>query len=116
MKVDTGSLGFSAAVFSTGMPSAYVQNRHFGVYGEQRNRGLELSVFGNPMRGMRLLGGLTLLDAEQRRTADPATQGKEVIGVPKTQLNLGSEWDIQAIRPDTECARHLYIQAICRRC
>ena len=97
VKIDTGSLGFSAAVFSTGMPSAYVQDRHFGIYGQQRNRGLELSVFGNPLRGMRLLGGLTVLDAEQRRTAEAATQGKKVIGVPKTQLNLGAEWDVSAI-------------------
>ncbi|SFF93589.1 iron complex outermembrane recepter protein [Duganella sp. CF458] len=108
VKVDTGSLGFSAAVFSTGMPSAYVQNRHFGVFGEQRNRGLELSVFGNPMRGMRLLGGLTLLDAKQRRTADPATQGNAVIGVPKTQLNLGSEWDMPGVPGMSLNARAIY--------
>jgi iron complex outermembrane receptor protein len=108
VKVDTGSLGFSAAVFSTGMPSAYVQDRHFGIYGQQRNRGLELSVFGNPMRGMRLLGGLTLLDAEQHRTAEAATQGKKVIGVPKTQLNLGAEWDVSAIPGLTLNTRAVY--------
>ncbi|WP_426338689.1 TonB-dependent receptor [Pseudoduganella sp. S-14] len=108
VKFDTGSLGFSAAVFSTGMPSAYVENRHFGVFGEQRNRGLELSVFGNPMRGVRLLGGLTLLDAKQRRTAGAINQGKEVIGVPKTQLNIGGEWDLNAVPGLTLNARAVH--------
>lgn len=108
VKIDTGSLGFSAAAFTTGMPSAYVENRHFGVFGEQRNRGLEFSVFGNPMRGMRLLGGLTLLDAEQRRTAGGINQGKDVIGVPDTQFNLGGEWDVPGISGLTLNARGVY--------
>jgi iron complex outermembrane receptor protein len=108
VKLDTGALGFSAAIFSTGMPSAYVENRHFGVFGEQRNRGLELSIFGNPQRGVRVLGGLTLIDAEQRRTAGGINQGKDVIGVPKTQLNIGGEWDIQTIPGLSLNARAIY--------
>ena len=60
-----------------------MQNRVFGVFGEQRNRGLELSVFGNPVRGLRVLGGLTLIDAEQRVTAGGINQGKDAIGVPE---------------------------------
>jgi iron complex outermembrane receptor protein len=79
------------------MPSAYIENRYFGVFGEQRNRGLELSLFGNLVRGVRLLGGLTLLDAERRRTAGGINQGNNVIGVPKTQLNIGGEWDVNAL-------------------
>lgn len=108
MKFDTGALAFSAAAFSTGMPSAYVQNNLFGVFGEQRNRGLEFSVFGNPMRGVRLLGGLTLLDAKQRRTAEPINQGNDVIGVPESQLNIGGEWDIQAVSGPSLNARAVY--------
>jgi iron complex outermembrane recepter protein len=108
VKFDTGALAFSAAVFTTGMPSAYIQDRHFGVFGEQRNRGVELSIFGNPMRGVRLLGGLTLLDAEQRRTAGAINQGKDVIGVPQTQLNIGGEWDINAVAGLSLNARAVY--------
>lgn len=107
-KFDTGALGFSVAAFSTGMPSAYVRNNVFGVFGEQRNRGLEFSVFGNPKRGVRVLGGLTLLDAKQRRAAEPINQGKDVIGVPETQLNIGGEWDIQALPGLTLNARAVY--------
>ncbi len=108
VKYDAGKVGMSAALFTTTQPSAYVQNRRFGVFGEQRNRGLELSAFGTPLRGIRVLGGLTLLDAEQRVTAGAINQGKDVIGVPDTQLNLGAEFDIAAVPGLTLTARTLY--------
>jgi iron complex outermembrane receptor protein len=107
-KYDAGTLGFSAALFSTSQPSAHVLNRHFGVFGEQRNRGVELSVFGQPVRGLRVLGGLTLLDAKQRITAGGINQGNDVIGVPDTQLNLGAEWDVPGVHGLTLNARTLY--------
>ena len=97
VKYDGGTLGASAALFRTTLPSAYVQNRHFGVFGEQRNQGLELTVFGVPLHGLRVLGGLTLLDATQRVTAGGINQGKDVIGVPDTQLNIGAEWDVPGV-------------------
>jgi iron complex outermembrane receptor protein len=108
VKYDIGTVGASAAVFSTKQPSAYVQNRIFGVFGEQRNRGLEMTVFGVPTRGLRVLGGLTLLDAEQRVTAGGVNQGNDVIGVPKTQLNIGAEWDVPGVRGLNLNARALY--------
>jgi iron complex outermembrane receptor protein len=108
VKYDSGKLGMSAALFTTAQPMGYVENRVFGIFGEQRNRGLELSVFGMPMRGLRVLGGLTLLDAEQRRTAGGANQGKDAIGVPGTQLNLGTEWDVPGVAGLSLNARALY--------
>ena len=108
VKYDSGRYGLTAAVFSTSQPSAYVENRVFGVYGEQRNRGVELSVFGNPVRGLRLLGGLTLLDAEQRITQGGVNQGKDAIGVPDTQLNLGAEWDVPGVQGLSLNARTVY--------
>lgn len=108
VKYDGGKFGATAALFTTSQPSAYVVERRFGVYGEQRNRGLELSVFGTPARGVRLLGGLTLLDAEQRTTAGAINQGKDVIGVPDTQLNLGAEWDVAGLPGLTLTARGLH--------
>ena len=56
---------------------------------------------------MRLLGGLTLLDAEQRVTQGGVNQGKDAIGVPGTQLNLGAEWDVTGIAGLTLTARAL---------
>jgi iron complex outermembrane receptor protein len=97
VKYDSGKLGMSAAVFTVSQPLGFVEGNVFGVFGEQRNRGLELSVFGMPVRGLRVLGGLTLLDAEQRRTAGAVNQGKDAIGVPRTQLNLGTDWDVPGV-------------------
>jgi iron complex outermembrane receptor protein len=60
---------------------------------EQRNRGLELNLSGEPLRGLRLLGGVTFLDAELTRTSNPATRGNQPVGVPRFTANLGAEWD-----------------------
>ncbi|MEG2029355.1 MAG: TonB-dependent siderophore receptor [Janthinobacterium sp.] len=108
VKYDGGRLGMSAALFTTRQPLAYVDKGTFGVFGEQRNRGLELSVFGSPARGLRLLGGLTLLDAEQVTVQDPANKGKDAIGVPRKQLNAGVEWDVPGVHGLALTGRALY--------
>jgi iron complex outermembrane receptor protein len=108
VKYDSGRYGLTAAVFTTSQPSAHVENRVFGVFGEQRNRGLELSVFGTPVRGLKLLGGLTLIDAEQRITAGGVSQGKDAIGVPETQLNIGADWDVPGVDGLSLNARTVY--------
>ena len=96
-KYDAGAVGFTAALFRTAQPQATVVDRVFGLNGEQRNQGVELSVFGQPVRGLRLLGGVTLLDAEQRRTQGGQTDGNDVIGVPHTQLNMNADWDVPGV-------------------
>jgi iron complex outermembrane receptor protein len=60
------------------------------------------------MRGLRVLGGLTLLDATQERTAGGVNQGKDVIGVPDTQFNAGVEWDVPSVQGLTLNARTIY--------
>ena len=108
VKYDHRNIGASAAVFRVNLPSAYIVNNHFGVFGEQRNQGLELTVFGTPARGVRVLGGLTLLDATQRVTAGGVNQGKDVIGTPDTQANVGVEWDVAGVRGLNLNARVVY--------
>ena len=108
VKVDTGKFGASAALFTTAQPQAYVANNTFGLFGEQRNRGLELSVFGMPAKGLRLLGGATLLESEQRRTLNGAFDGFEAIGVPEMQFNLGADWDVPGVQGLSLNARALH--------
>jgi iron complex outermembrane receptor protein len=107
-KYDGGKFGASAALFTTTQPVAYAVDNVFGTNGEQRNQGLELSMFGLPARGLRLLGGLTLLEAEQRRTAGGKYDGNNAIGVPHTQLNLGAEWDVPQVPGLSLNARTVY--------
>lgn len=65
----------------------------FGLDGEQHNRGVEVSAFGELSRNWRLLGGMTFIDAVQTRTQGGVNDGKNAVGVPHTLLNLGTEWD-----------------------
>jgi iron complex outermembrane receptor protein len=99
-KYDAGQYGVNLALFSTSQPMGVINSATnlFGIDGEQRNRGAELTVYGAPMRGLRLLGGLTLLDTEQRKTAGGVNEGRDVIGAPKLQANLGAEWDVPGVR------------------
>jgi iron complex outermembrane receptor protein len=108
VKLDTGKLGATLALFTVSQPLAFVQDRIFGLNGEQRNRGLELSVYGIAAPGVRVLGGLTLLDAEQRRTEGGLNAGKDAIGVPETQLNLGTEVDVKQVPGLSLNARAVY--------
>ncbi|SFS71727.1 TonB-dependent receptor [Brevundimonas viscosa] len=96
-KYDGGAFGTSISLFRLTLPSAFVENNVFAANGEQENRGLELSLFGEPVEGLRLLGGVTLLDAELTRTAGGTGDGNAPIGAPELQGNLNVEWDIPAV-------------------
>ncbi|MBX3479337.1 MAG: TonB-dependent siderophore receptor [Caulobacter sp.] len=108
VKYDAGTFGGAASVFSITLPSAFVQNNRFGANGEQRNRGVELTLFGEPAPGVRLLGGATWLDAELTRTAGGALDGKQPIGVPEWQANANLEWDVPAVSGLTLDGRLVY--------
>ncbi len=108
IKYDGGNLGGSLALFTTERPFSTVENSVFTDGGEQRNRGIELSVFGEPTYGVRLLGGLTLLDAELTSTQDGVNQGNRAIGVPRTQANVGGEWDVPGLDGLTLTSRVIY--------
>lgn len=98
VKYNAGTFGVTAAVFQITQPSAYTNAaRRFVNDGEQRNRGLELSTFGQPFSGVRLLGGVTLIDAEQTKTLNGINDGKEAIGVPKVNVVINGEYDIFAV-------------------
>lgn len=98
-KYDAGAFGGTLSVFSTTLPSAYFDATS-GVYsdgGEQENQGIELTVYGEPITGLRLIGGATWLNAEINRSLTAANEGKSAIGVPDFQTNLNVEWDVPAV-------------------
>ncbi|WP_224784756.1 TonB-dependent receptor [Marinihelvus fidelis] len=94
VKWDGGDFGGTASVFTLNRPNAIVVDNVFQASGEQQNTGVELSVFGEPIPGLRLLGGATWVDAELKRTQDGIDQGNTVIGVPEFQTNLNVDWTI----------------------
>lgn len=93
VKIDHGRLITTLSVFQIKKPSGQLTGNVFTVDGEQRNRGLELNMVGEAATGVRLLGGVTLLDAKLTKTNSSATRGKTPVGVPSLQANLGAEWD-----------------------
>jgi len=97
VKYDGGSIGGNVAFFSTEKPRALVENGFFASSGKDRHQGIELTVFGEPVKGLRVLGGLTLLDAEQKETGSAATDGKDVIGVAKRQGSIGVDWSVPGV-------------------
>lgn len=96
LKVDLGEFTHTLSAYQIERPSSYTDpfTNIFSFGGEQRNRGLEWSFFGSPMRGVRLMGGMAHVDPKLTRTAGGVNQGLQATGVPKLQGKLGVEWDV----------------------
>lgn len=94
VKYDRGTFGGTVSLFSISQPSAIIDNLRFVVDGEQVNQGIELSAYGEPTPGLRILGGATFVDAERKRTEGGTFDGKTAIGVPEFQANLNVEYDL----------------------
>ena len=95
VKWDGGVIGVTAALFEITRPAAILgADEVFREDGEQRSRGLELETFGEPLPGLRLLGGLALLDAELRSTEGGVNDGNEVPGAPDYVVKLSAEYDL----------------------
>ncbi len=88
----TQAFGLTIAFFDIERENALTINRVFGYFGQQRNRGLELNFFGEPVKGLRVLSGLIPpeVKADQCRGGG---RSREAIGVPNYQVQLG-ELDI----------------------
>lgn len=99
VKYDAGSFGGTLSVFRTTRPSEYFDDVTdiYSAGSEQENRGVELTVYGEPVEGLRLIGGATWLDAEVTRTQNPDEAGKTPIGVPEFQINANVEWDVPSV-------------------
>lgn len=92
-KLDFGSFATSISLFQLEQPTAYAIGQVFGINGKQRNRGLELNVFGEPWTHHRVLGGLMLLDTEMVKSAGGINDGNRIFGTSRANFNLNWEWD-----------------------
>lgn len=109
-KLDLGTFGAGMTFFQTTQPSSVTDpvTNIFSVDGEQVNRGVELTMFGEPAPGLRLLGGVTLTSAVLEKTAGGTNDGNHAVGVPLYQANLGAEWDLPFLNRVTLSARLLH--------
>lgn len=93
VKKDWGMLMTQAAIYQITQPASMTENNVYSYGGEQRNRGLELSAYGELQRGLRLMASAAFNDAKLTRTASGANQGNNANGVPKRTFNVGLDWD-----------------------
>lgn len=108
VKGEWAGFGATLAAFQIERPSSVVEGGRFSDGGEQRNRGLELSLFGEVAQGLRVLGGATYTQAKLTSTQGGTNDGNDAIGVPRKQFNLGGEWDLGAVPGLTLTARTIY--------
>lgn len=109
VKYDAGKYGANAAVFQITEPTAYTNaERIYSVSGEERHRGIEVGFYGEPLKGLRLLGGASMTDAKLTETGDSTTQGNTAVGVPRWLGNIGAEYDIPHVAGLTVTANWIY--------
>lgn len=105
-KYDNKRIGGGISLFEIEQPNAYTDSatNQYGYYGEQRNRGLELSLFGTPVETVRLLSSATWIDAELTETNDGLNEGNQAVGVAGSRYVVGGEWDIPGVQGWTALA------------
>ena len=108
-KLDYRSVGAQLAFYQISQQSgALGADNVFGPIGQQRNRGAELLVFGEPLPGVRILGGGSLIEGRLTRTAGGINNGKTAPAVPAVQLNTSAEWDPPMVPGGTVFTRVTY--------
>lgn len=94
VKADFQRSGLQLSVFRIEQPQEIVDALgRWTLDGMQRNTGVELTVFGEPLRGVRLLGGAMFLDGIQEHTEGGLNDGNSALNAPELNINLGAEWD-----------------------
>ena len=99
VKYDAGSFTTTASIFQIERPSEMIDplTNIYSVNGEQRNRGLEINIFGEPARGTRVMGGVAFIQARQTRTEDGLNQGRRAASTPARIAKLGVERDVVVV-------------------
>ncbi|MGB6103591.1 MAG: TonB-dependent receptor [Pusillimonas sp.] len=94
VKVDWGRVTTTAAIYQLARPAAQADdNNVYGYFGEQRNRGLELSAYGELRRGLRVMASAAFTEGTLTRTQGGVNEGNRAPGVPSRTFNLGLDWD-----------------------
>jgi len=115
-KYDFGRLAVTASVFrikqpayETADPVAGETLGRFGPSGKRENSGVELNLFGEPVPGIRLLGGVMYIHSELTGTNDGgANDGNRAPATPRINANFGGEYDVVSVPGLTLTGRAMY--------
>ena len=102
VKFESDTFGGSLSVFNVEKPVGTLADNPatpaadliYGIDGEVRHRGVEVGVYGQPVENVRVLGGVTWLDAEYTEGGVGLEEGNQPIGTPEVQANVNVEWDL----------------------
>jgi iron complex outermembrane receptor protein len=90
-KYAIGRMFASLALYQIERPGegviAAATGQRFGYIGNQRHRGIEATLNGEIVPGLRLITGIAINDAD-------LANGREVVGVPELTFNGNVEWDL----------------------
>lgn len=92
VKYDFGRFGALAALFDIKKPNAGFVGGAYDADGFKRNRGVELNLFGEPVDGLRLTGGVSFIRGKLEGAA--VGDGNVAPAVPSFTLNLYGEYDL----------------------
>lgn len=113
-KLNWGAVTTTLAVFQITQPNTTEIADPAGgsptlaLNGEVRIRGIELNNYGELMRGVRLMGGVTLLHGRQTKTQNGQYDGNREAGIPVIRTVIGGEWDTPFLQGLTLNARVTY--------
>ena len=95
-KIDLETVGATFARYDIDKANQYLDTTTnlYTQNGRQRNVGYELTVFGEPVKGVRLVAGASWIDAVQLKTAGGLYDGKKVAAVPENEYRLTGEVDL----------------------
>lgn len=92
-KAELGAAVLSVAYFRITRPSAFTDaTNRFVLDGETEYRGVEASAFGRVTNRLSLTASALVLDAEQKRAANPLVIGKRPENTAKWTASLFAEW------------------------
>lgn len=120
VKLDWGTLTTTLAVFELVQPSTVDVPTNPAapqsdtnpstriLAGEQVNRGVEFNVFGEVVKGVRILGGASFIDGRLTKTVNGTLDGRKAQGVPPIHVVIGGEWDLPHVPGLSVNGRYTY--------
>ena len=110
IKYDANHYGAAFAIYQIKQQVAYTDSTTlvYAANGIQRHRGVEFSMYGEPLKGVRLIGGVSYIDAKLEDTDDGAEDGNRPIGVPAWTFNTNVEYDVPHVAGLTLMGRAIY--------
>lgn len=100
VKFDSGGWTNTLAAYEIRKPSLVEETTASGGVrytdgGNMRVRGVEWTTAGEPIDGLRVLGGVAYGNAKYVR--DASLEGKTALATPKWRVNLGADWAIPGL-------------------